>query len=168
MKPMLLACATSLSVDQQTSNVSLFNLIEQLNAPSFPFTLPDFRLVAINRRDNDQEGDPTDIRLTIELEGTVLANTPFSIPFKGKPIARAFAHIGGLVVANPGLLTFCLRQQKKKLMEWTISIKDMGQVSLGPSVNVEADSDSRGKTKPKKGSGKAASKKNKAGSKKKK
>ncbi len=46
--------AESVSVDQQTNRISFFNVVEQVNVPVFPFTIPQIVAVASW---NTEEGD---------------------------------------------------------------------------------------------------------------
>lgn len=54
----LSACSQLVSVDRFTNTLSLFNIIEQINAPTFPFVMPQIFVASIWQRSDAEQGFP--------------------------------------------------------------------------------------------------------------
>jgi len=133
MKLRLIACAQSHAVDQKSNNVSLFNLIEELEPQGFPAVTPPFTFfVNVERSDRGEES--AKMRLVVSLGGDVLSDGPFIVGFQGNPRARGFAEIAGIVLSKPGVLAFTLFNGTEKLGEWPILVKPAAatQIEVAP------------------------------------
>jgi hypothetical protein len=58
MKTTFFACAQGAVVDQRTNAISLFNLIEELQSPVFPFVIPNISLAMTFQREADEPDQP--------------------------------------------------------------------------------------------------------------
>jgi hypothetical protein len=84
-----LLTAQSASLDQLTNNLSIWNILEQVSAPTFPIAVPMTIVVYLIRKKT--ESDKTDLKLVIKLDGRAppIAEQPVSIFFQGKLKTRA-------------------------------------------------------------------------------
>lgn len=135
MDLMVFACAQSHSVDQRRNYMSLFNVIESVNSPSFPLVLP-MVVVAIVLRRKIGESDP-DIRLKVELDGKQLANGSCEFKFGEHITARCFVELNGLVVKQPGLLRLTLVRSGRRWATWDIPVANSG----GPNIQIVSPAD---------------------------
>jgi hypothetical protein len=83
-----------------------------------------------------EQTEPEDLNphLRIDLNGTVLAEGPFNLNFRGHLRTRGFAEIGGLVITAPGVLTFSLLQGEQPIASWRIFVNYIGQPQISQSV----------------------------------
>lgn len=104
MKLLFMTCAQSSAVDSQTGRLSLFHLLEQVQAPSFP-TAMSLTLVGMFAR---EAGEPDDqsVRLKVELEGTAIFDSAVNFSFRGKQRSRVLMAMNGVAIASAGRLSF--------------------------------------------------------------
>jgi len=94
------------SVDQQTNRMSLFNVIEQLASPSFPFPLLYAASVSLwVAEDDDDEGKDYQCILRILLPDGIKHDFPTNFTFKTRR-HRIITRIQGIPITKPGLLQF--------------------------------------------------------------
>ncbi len=105
MKVILAAAALSVSIDRFTNRMSLFNVVEQINSPSFPLWMPEISFVVAILRG---EGDPQEFTAKTELRlgDKVLVQSNAPISFKNGPIARNILNLRGIPIPAPGELTY--------------------------------------------------------------
>lgn len=104
MKLVFVACAQSSAVDSQTGRLSLFHLLEQMQATAFPTSL-SLTLVGMFAKES---GDPDDqsVRLRIGLDDTPLLDSSVAFSFEGKSRTRVLTAINGVGITGPGVLSF--------------------------------------------------------------
>ena len=99
-----LTCAQSSAVDSQTGQLSLFHLLEQAQATSFPTAL-SLTLVGMFAREAD-EADDQSVRLKVELGQTAIFESSVSFSFRGKLRSRVLMAMNGLAVPSAGKASF--------------------------------------------------------------
>ena len=130
MKLLLHVCATSVSNDKVSNQLSLFNVVEQMNVASFPAVIPSISIVSLLER---EKGDRTKQNLAIRftLGHNVLTNLPFEISFQEGPRCRHTAEVRGLMIPGPGILQVGLRSKDKPVgSAWSIEVIDTGEATL--------------------------------------
>jgi hypothetical protein len=74
IRPAYILCAQNVAIDQFTNGVILFNILESVPLPAFPFWIPSVHVVSTIRRD---DGDPDvldgDLNDLARLRATVTA-----------------------------------------------------------------------------------------------
>lgn len=120
MKLIFMTCAQSSAVDSQTGRLSLFHLLEQVQAPSFP-TAMSLTLVGMFAR-GPGEPDDQSVRLKVELGETAVFDSPVNFSFRGKQRSRVLMAMNGLAIPAAGKLSF--------------SFLSAEGVSLGPTWEV--------------------------------
>lgn len=119
--------AESYSVDRQTNRVSLFNVIETVLTPQFPFAI--LTMVAVTAW-NAEEGDTgQDFQATLRITGPVEGgeeqlNTNFTI---NTVRHRTFQNIQGLPIIGPGELRLEILLNDIHQASHTISVQQIQQ-----------------------------------------
>ena len=104
MKLNFMTCAQSSAVDSQTGRLSLFHLLEQVQATTFP-TAMSLTLVGMFVKE-PAESDDQSVRLKVELDDKVIFDSPVAFSFKGKQRSRVLTAMNGLGIPGPGTLSF--------------------------------------------------------------
>lgn len=104
MKLIFMTCAQSSAVDSQTGRLSLFHLLEQVQATNFP-TAMSLTLVGMFAR---EEGEPDDqsVRLKVDLGETAIFDSSVNFSFRGKLRSRVLMAMNGLAIPSAGKLSF--------------------------------------------------------------
>lgn len=157
MRLLLCTCAHSFSVDESSKRLSIFNIIEQMNATAFPAPMPPIYLITTLAKD-DGDGEEIDLQLTIDVDGEEVANLPLSSNFQGKPKNRIIAELGGLIVPRAGQLSFCVRSGAAIIGRWPVLVTDISN----PSIRQVPDAASPKAKKAKKAAPKKTTKSKKA------
>jgi len=107
MKSVYMLCAEGVVVDRRTNNVSIFNMMEEINSMGFPLLINKLYAVClINREANDE--DTTEANFEFKLDNKVLLNANTSINFQNRQKTRAVLEVSGLVIPVPGILKVSL------------------------------------------------------------
>jgi hypothetical protein len=104
MKLIFMTCAQSSAVDSQTGRLSLFHLLEQVQATSFP-TAMSLTLVGMFAREAG-EPDEQSVRLKVDLGETPVFDSSVNFSFQGKQRSRVLMAMNGLGIPAAGRLTF--------------------------------------------------------------
>ena len=81
MKLWLLTCADSYSVDMSTNRLSIFHVIENIGAASFPVTLPRLSFIVLLSR-TSRETQKASVELRLTLNKVSLAKLNFDMLFR--------------------------------------------------------------------------------------
>ena len=125
----LFVCCESAAIDARTNNVSVFNIMEELNAVNFPILVQRFSAVLMLSRTED-EPQNMDLHLRITLGDQELYNGPLSVSFHQHLSTRAVADLFGLMIPAPGDLRVDIRQADRTLAHWTTRVNRVGQLGL--------------------------------------
>ena len=114
----------SRSVDQQTNNVSVFSILEELSGP-LPMTI--FRLVALSSWNIEPDERDRDYQVALRIRlpsGEVMPeSSDFKVNFTTTRMRhRVFQHVQGLRVTEAGELTFEVLLDGKREASHTITI----------------------------------------------
>lgn len=135
MRCVLIAATELCVIDARTNNLSLINLLQDINSPTFPVVLPKLALaVILDRQENEQQQITTSIRMAIEE--TQLFDVPFQIDFQGRLRVRAVADMQGVLLPRPGVLKASLHYENAELGAWTLSVN---QIGTPPEIFVAPD-----------------------------
>ncbi len=99
----LLLCAQGVVRDADNGSISVFNILESVQAAGFPLFVPQMVVFALFERLRD---DPAqhEILFRLSIGDTELLATPLAVDFQDKLRNRSTVHIQGLVVPHPGAL----------------------------------------------------------------
>ena len=98
-------CAGGAAIDQQTNELSVFNVLHGITAVGFPVLVQGFVIVALIRRDVTTDKSKLDASFSLTLNGTPLApEVKTVVDFEDKPTSRLVLRLQGLIVKEPGKL----------------------------------------------------------------
>lgn len=127
MELTLITCASGISVDQQHNTLSLFNIIEDVNSPSFPMVIPSMVFVGMVTKSPDEPNEVRDLMLVASLDDERIFQGAINpVDFQGRPNARLIVNIQGLVISRPGILNLALHQPERALGIWKITVNGIG------------------------------------------
>jgi hypothetical protein len=131
MKLLLLCCAQSCTVDKTTNNVSIFNIIEEVQAPSFPGAIVPFSVFALITR-TKREASTQTAYLQVFKDNQIkpILEAPMNLDFQQQFRTRAIGNLGGLVVESPGMLRFVIREKRSELGSWAVPVLQAGAVAM--------------------------------------
>lgn len=112
----LLLCAEGVSIDRQSNNATIFNLIEQLNFKSLPVAYPKLVIFSLFERD-DGDAETWDGEMLICINGAEVANPPIPVNFQGKRRSRNILTLGGLPITQPGKMEISIYEKGNRSIE---------------------------------------------------
>lgn len=104
-----LLIARSISIDRETNNVSIFEMMEGVTAQGFPVMLPDFALLAVLRH-KPAESRTCNLTLKVTFDGALLNRQQFLVNFEHGSRFRLTVRFAGLGLPNAGTLKFELEE----------------------------------------------------------
>ena len=128
----LFLCSDSAAIDARTNAVSAFQIMEQVNAPSFPIVIPRMSIIATLTRGDEDAG--RHLSLEIDCGGQQLFSGPFPINLS-QPTARAVVELQGFVVPGPQPLHLLLKVEQETLSTWTIKMNQVGKMPMQMSFH---------------------------------
>lgn len=133
MEVTLFICANGLSVDQRSNTLSIFNILEEINAPSFPMVVPYMVLVGMLSRGPDEPNTVNDLVLSMDVDGDRFFQGALNAAdFQQKLNSRLVIDMQGVVVPKAGMMRVVMSQQEKPLGLWKIRVNN-----IGPTIKVE-------------------------------
>lgn len=120
--PKLLLCATGIVRDTQTNNISVFNILEQINFASFPGAIADFFILSVIERES---GDPEVLtgKLCIKIGEISILEQDVEYNFQNKNRTRLIVGLGGLPIPQPGILSISMSYNGNELHKYNIQIE---------------------------------------------
>src|SRR6266496_2011211 len=122
MEARLVICAESVAIDQRRNSLSLFHVIEEFNAPTFPLVVPHMSVVILLSREGNEPQEPTDVNLRLYLEDQQFWRNALAINFQGHLKLRFLAEMQALVIQRPGSMRVTVNQDDRELGSWKISV----------------------------------------------
>jgi len=129
MEAILFLCSESAAIDARTNNLSVFHVMEELNAVSFPVLVQRFAVIMLLSRTQDEPQNPA-LHLRITLGEQNLFEGPLTFSFQQHLRARTVADLFGLVIPAPGDVSVDARVDDQPLAHWTIKVNRVGQLGL--------------------------------------
>jgi hypothetical protein len=136
MKVQLAIIAQSSSVDRFTNRLSIFNVLETLEAPSFPLFIAEAVFVSVLRK---EEGDSNtaDGTLTIRAGDTTVGHTTIRIDFESSQHSRQIITFQGIPVLTPQNLEFQLAVNGRVMHVLEIPVSKVNPIQAQPVSAVE-------------------------------
>lgn len=126
----LMLCAMGVVVDQNTNNVSIFNILESLSSPGFPLFVQKIDLLCVLERDA-KDKNKVELELRINNNKAVeLFKGPLKVDFQDKFRNRSIVNLNGMAIPNPGKLNFVLYHDNKELAAYSVEINQIGKVEV--------------------------------------
>jgi hypothetical protein len=129
MKVQFSVCAQSIAIDQLTSRLSIFNVLDQINLPAFPVFIPELTFVALVRREQERDDEQFKCHLTVTQQGRQAAEADSPIGFFNASVARLIFNFSGLAIHTPGEISFNLTLPGEEIHTLTIPVNQVGSVA---------------------------------------
>lgn len=100
--------AESVSIDQLTNRVSIFNILETIQAPAFPVTLTQVMAVSLWEEDEIDTDRQYQVGIRITLGGNELTHIRQNLNFPRRRL-RTIAQIQNIEIPEPGRMEIELR-----------------------------------------------------------
>jgi hypothetical protein len=130
MRVVLVVCAQSAIIDQQSNALSIINIFQEISSPSFPFAIGGFAIASLITREEDEAENPTDLTLRMHLGNDQIMKANLDVNFQGRLALRHIGNIQGMLITEPGELVVSVNQGTQQLGSWSISIMQIGQPVL--------------------------------------
>lgn len=122
------------SLDMATNNVSLFNVLEEVNGVSLPVVIPSIQVFCLLEK---TEGEIDEVSFSIKIQNNdqLLGEFPVKANFEGKKRSRLFLDLNSVVIPRPGKITFELIQDGAVKGEWwvDVNVREMAVVNVAPT-----------------------------------
>jgi hypothetical protein len=101
MKPITIICSEGIIRDGDSNQITLYNLVEEINAISFPVFIHKFSIFLLVEK---EESDPENSNIILKILNNEreLFTQSIKTDFKGKKRMRTNIHLGGLAVFEVG------------------------------------------------------------------
>jgi len=113
-------CAEGVSRDSETGSLTIYNVLEDIQAEGFPILIQRVAVLAMLKRDASDPGHPSG-ELVLKLGETVLQRAPVSSNFQEKLKLRQIIKVNGLVVPSPGIFSVSFILEGRQLGEFTFT-----------------------------------------------
>lgn len=108
MKVQAAICAQGVAVDQLSNRLSLFNILETIQAQSFPVVLPELVFVVLLRRE-PEEPSQFDTEVQVLLGDLNIGKLSAQVDFKNSLTSRHIINFQPFLVQGPGEMRFLYR-----------------------------------------------------------
>jgi len=150
--------AGSVSVDRTTNQLSIFNIVEETSAVTFP-AVSQFSVCALLSKTSKEANDP-DLIIKVTLEGQEIFVGGFKGNFQDKNRTRVIVGLPPLVISAAGNLSVALHTKRTRLGAWTIKVNQLpSPSSLTATASPGGNLPSKGPLRSKKGKGRKAARK---------
>ena len=118
----ILLLAEGVVRDAETNNISVFNIMEEINSPQYPVVIPKVHIFnMLERKEGDQERYICKYEITIGDE-KILSNE-LDVVFQDTLLARNIIFIGGFPVIRPDIITVSVSVEDHTLDTYTVFAK---------------------------------------------
>jgi hypothetical protein len=126
MEARLVACAQLVSIDQRTNSLSLFNLIEEINLPAFPFAFPYMTVAVLLLREANEPSAPANLSLRLFMGDQQVFSRDLTANFQQHLRMRLVVDIQAIVFQTPGIMRVTVNQDDRELGAWKIYVNNIG------------------------------------------
>ena len=122
MQSIICLAAKGVVRDAETGTISVYSILEQINAEGFPFFVQELALLAMWKREQDDPAD-IDLRVNVRNNNRVLSNEPFRVAFGEMPLNRSIVNVRGLVVHEPGEVHFEFLRDNQVIAHYSVDVR---------------------------------------------
>ena len=127
MEATLVVCASALSIDQRNNGLSLFNILEEINSPSFPTIIPYMAFIALMSREPNEPNVVDDLVMSIDIAGEPVFKGGLNpADFQQRLYSRMIVDMQGIVVNKTGTMRVVLSRGEQDLGLWRIRVNNIG------------------------------------------
>lgn len=121
IRPLLCVAAESVVRDTTSGSISVFNILESVSGAGFPLLIQKAAFLAVWER-SSEDPQSYEARFAVTLAGTELLRQSVSVNFRDKIRNRTLLTVNGLVVPQPGKLTFSLTVSDEVVASYAIDV----------------------------------------------
>ena|SRR5438034_1006827 len=132
----LMLCAEAVIRDAERNAISIFNLIEDIEAEALPLLIPRFVVFNMLERD-DADPETFSCLLRIALDDEKLFEQDIELSFQDKKRNRSIFTLQGLALFRPGVLRVSLSIEDQELDSFALTVS-----ARQPTLQVTQDADS--------------------------
>ncbi len=129
IRGILSVCAESIVRDVTTNNVSVLNIIEEINTPSFPVAIQKLSSLFYLVR-NEKDAAVNELSIRFIINGEEINRFPVHSDFQDKLKTRVIVNLQGLVIPGPGRLHAILFLEDEEIGLWDIQINHTGMAKI--------------------------------------
>jgi hypothetical protein len=138
MKSKLILCAEGVAIDQQSNNVTVYNILEEITPVALPTVFPRFFVLSVVEKDKN-DGDVADAELKISLASKVILRQEIKFMFGGKQRVRSLIELGGMPLSGPGKLHIAISQGTKIVHSYDVIINPASSAPVATVREVPSD-----------------------------
>lgn len=124
--------AEAVYIDRDTNEVSVFNLIETIQAAGFPVFMRRLTFFCLFEREPNDPAQNT-VQFSIELNGRTVTSQEQNLGFADETRARNLMRVLGVVLSDPGQLVFRYKLGDTVLAEHVITVSLLPQPVAEPA-----------------------------------
>ena len=121
IKSKIMLCAKGVIRDTDTNNITVYSIIENINAIEFPVIFPEITILNIFEKSTSDE-DLAEEKLILKQGKQILFEKKFKINFQKKKRLRMIIYLQNIAIQRPGVLNFICYINNKKVDNYTIDI----------------------------------------------
>ncbi len=129
IKSILSVCAESIVRDTVNNQISVFNIVEEINTPVFPHAIHKLSSLFYLIRDKE-DAIENELSIRFIINGDEINRFPIHSDFQDKFKTRVIVNLQGLVIPGPGSLHAILYLDEKDIGSWDILINHTGRPKI--------------------------------------
>lgn len=119
----LILCAEGVIRDAETNNISIFNILEELTAESYPILIQKSALFTVLTKEEDDPDKP-DLKFLLFNNDELVNEHKLKVDFRGKTKSRTIIRLGGIPFHNPGKAHFkVIDSDENEIAKYSINLK---------------------------------------------
>lgn len=134
MQLKFLICGESAAVDNRRNSLSIFHMLDEINAAAFPVVVAQMCIAMLFERNANDAPEPNNVSLQISLNDQELFRTQIDLRFGAHYRMRYVTDFRGLLVSAPGNLRFAVTVGEERLGEWVVPVNHIGQLMVQPDL----------------------------------
>jgi len=119
----VLLAAEGVSVDRMSNNLSIFEVLEQMQPIQYPSWVAEFLVVAMLQKD-DGDADDFDANLVIAVDEDEVMRQETRLGFGGLRRSRAIFRMHGVPIPHPGILRVTLEGEQVPARSYEIELRE--------------------------------------------
>lgn len=127
MRAQFAVCAQTAIIDRASNQLSLLNIVDQLQVLTFPHILPTLTFVAILQGDSQTPSRELLGAFEVHNNRTLVAKDDVPVTFTNGRLARVILNMSGLHIGESGFLKFSMRIPDQLNIDLSIDVLDLNR-----------------------------------------
>jgi hypothetical protein len=121
MRAVICFAARGIVRDAESGTISAYSILEDLRPAGFPAVLPEAAVFVLWKREA-HEPAAVDLQFQLVNNDTALAGSPWHIDFANGLTNRTVVNLQGVVLSNPGTLSFNFLRDDAVIASYTVTV----------------------------------------------